>query len=443
LLVIISAAAGSYFFVSNGGGQAQAPVHGVQAEPVGPIEFFQLPAAITQRRFDLSAAASAPATAPAVPIDVTRSYPFVWPASGPLTSYNGPNHPTGIDIGLGHDSVANIYATAPGVVSFAGGAESGDYGFYVMIDHGNGLSSLYAHLSQINVRRGQKVEQGHVVGQGGSTGKSTGKHLHFEITSNDQVIDPLRLLPSEPKLNDKVALDCTSGALVLNQGSRARFDLTRLLGGSPIANVRLEVLTVRGEATGAVLTADSPSSLLFSTQPRLGGSSTDNEFRVHVDYASSDGIPTALACDVVVRPVNVAPSFYVRTLPPIEGSNGTETPTATITGTHSPGEGGSDAEVVSALIEAGDLQPIGTLDTNNVPSTVEMEESLAGEGTPVPIAVATETPTPVATSTAEATATPSSTPSPTPTQTATRTPTATTTHTATPTTEPTPEEEGD
>lgn len=88
---------------------------------------------------------------------------------------------------------APLYATDSGVVVYASWNNTG-YGYMVMIDHGNGYSSVYAHLSQIAVRCGQSVYQGAVIGSAGSTGNSTGSHLHFEIRYLGGFINPWSVL---------------------------------------------------------------------------------------------------------------------------------------------------------------------------------------------------------------------------------------------------------
>lgn len=70
------------------------------------------------------------------------------------------------------------------------------YGWHIVLDHGNGLTSLYAHLSQMNVEIEQNVSKGQIIGLVGSTGRSTGPHLHFEVRKNGQPVDPMTLLPS-------------------------------------------------------------------------------------------------------------------------------------------------------------------------------------------------------------------------------------------------------
>jgi murein DD-endopeptidase MepM/ murein hydrolase activator NlpD len=108
---------------------------------------------------------------------------FIWPANNHFLSgknFNLRYHP-GLDIAahLGDP----IYASDSGVVVFAGWSTVG-YGRMVVIDHGNGWQTLYAHLSQIKVACGQGVLQGSVIGLAGSTGNSTGPHLHFEMLSD-------------------------------------------------------------------------------------------------------------------------------------------------------------------------------------------------------------------------------------------------------------------
>jgi murein DD-endopeptidase MepM/ murein hydrolase activator NlpD len=119
----------------------------------------------------------------------------MWPAGGPISSYYGPNHPLGIDIDLFNNAGAPISAAMGGVVTFAGGNACCSYGYYVVIDHGNGYQTLYAHLSSVGVSVGEVVGQGQYIGNGGSTGYSTGDHLHFEVTLNGSRVNPLNYLP--------------------------------------------------------------------------------------------------------------------------------------------------------------------------------------------------------------------------------------------------------
>ena len=113
----------------------------------------------------------------------TGTFTFVWPANNHYlsgTDFLPVGHP-GIDIAAGFGSA--IYASDTGVVVFAGWSTRG-YGNLVIIDHGNGWQTAYAHLSQINVACGGAIYQGQVLGAAGSTGNSTGAHLHFEMRSD-------------------------------------------------------------------------------------------------------------------------------------------------------------------------------------------------------------------------------------------------------------------
>ena len=121
------------------------------------------------------------------------------PVNGAVTSTFGPRlHPifgtmrnhTGIDYSA--TSGTPVRAAADGVVAVAG--DRGGYGTTVIVDHGNTLATLYGHLSRAAVAEGASVTRGQVVGYAGSTGYSTGPHLHFEVRVNGNPVDPLRYL---------------------------------------------------------------------------------------------------------------------------------------------------------------------------------------------------------------------------------------------------------
>ncbi len=120
---------------------------------------------------------------------------FAWPASGPITDPFGMRmHPVthqwrmhnGLDIGA--PMGATITASAPGRVLYAGW--EGGYGNTIILDHGGATSTLYGHCSQLFVSEGQDVQRGQAIGAVGSTGVSTGPHLHFEIRINGVAVDP-------------------------------------------------------------------------------------------------------------------------------------------------------------------------------------------------------------------------------------------------------------
>ncbi|MDR0434845.1 MAG: peptidoglycan DD-metalloendopeptidase family protein [Gracilibacteraceae bacterium] len=114
-----------------------------------------------------------------------------WPLSGNITSYfGGGRRHTGIDID-GYTGQP-FYAAGAGTVSAAGWM--GSYGYCILVDHGDGVSTRYAHASQLLVRAGDKVTKGQNIGLVGSTGRSTGSHLHFEIIINGGAVNPLNYL---------------------------------------------------------------------------------------------------------------------------------------------------------------------------------------------------------------------------------------------------------
>lgn len=134
-----------------------------------------------------------PAPSGSVPTGAPSSAGLVWPVQGTLTSGFGPRWGRmheGIDIAGGAGTP--IAAAAAGTVILAGW--NGGYGNMVVIDHGGGLATGYGHLSSIAVSAGQGVSQGTVIGGMGTTGSSTGVHLHFEVRVNGAAVDPLGYL---------------------------------------------------------------------------------------------------------------------------------------------------------------------------------------------------------------------------------------------------------
>ena len=116
---------------------------------------------------------------------------FVWPVTGPISQYAHDGH-WALDIAVPEGTT--VGAADRGTVVMAGWNPSG-YGFRVVIDHGNDYVTLYAHLRDIYVEKGQVVGKGQVIGVSGSNGNITGPHLHFEIRDFGMLSDPLRLLP--------------------------------------------------------------------------------------------------------------------------------------------------------------------------------------------------------------------------------------------------------
>ena len=128
---------------------------------------------------------SVPLSAPIEKYYITSSYGY---RKDPYTKRRAFHK--GIDLGAAWGS--DIVSTAPGKISFVG--NYGSYGKSVFIDHGNGIQTRYAHLSKIIVKKGETVDLGDSIGKIGNTGRSTGKHLHYEIKVNDKARNPYPFL---------------------------------------------------------------------------------------------------------------------------------------------------------------------------------------------------------------------------------------------------------
>ena len=125
---------------------------------------------------------------------------MIWPVKGRISSHFGSRyHPilkknkfhSGLDIAV--PSGTQVKAADGGKVLISGW--NGGYGYYIAIDHGNGISTAYAHNSRLLVKEGDVVYQGQVIAGSGSTGLSTGPHLHFEVRINGAPVDPVKYLP--------------------------------------------------------------------------------------------------------------------------------------------------------------------------------------------------------------------------------------------------------
>jgi murein DD-endopeptidase MepM/ murein hydrolase activator NlpD len=133
---------------------------------------------------------SVPSRPPVVPESVNST--FGW-RSDPITGR--PRFHNGVDIAAAYGS--NVEAAGAGRVAFAGA--QGGYGETVLIDHGGGRQTRYAHLSELLVKAGDTVQAGQVVGRAGSSGRSTGPHLHFEVLVNGTPVDPRTRFATEER----------------------------------------------------------------------------------------------------------------------------------------------------------------------------------------------------------------------------------------------------
>lgn len=127
---------------------------------------------------------------------------LMWPTSaGRISSYYGYRYlfneyklHGGIDIAI--STGTPLYAADGGTVEIAGDLGN-TYGTYVVIDHGNGMKTLYAHMSKLSVKKGDLVNKGDLIGKSGATGRVTGPHLHFEVRIDGSRVNPSKYLPSE------------------------------------------------------------------------------------------------------------------------------------------------------------------------------------------------------------------------------------------------------
>ena len=125
-----------------------------------------------------------------------------WPVEGPITSPYGirflglrPDFHHGVDVAVPIGT--QVSAMKSGEVAFAG--EMRGYGMVVILDHGSRLRTVYAHLSALKVRTGERVKAGHEIGRSGQSGNASGAHLHFEILRWGRGEDPVELLGGLPR----------------------------------------------------------------------------------------------------------------------------------------------------------------------------------------------------------------------------------------------------
>jgi murein DD-endopeptidase MepM/ murein hydrolase activator NlpD len=139
-----------------------------------------------------------------------NAQPNIWPVDGVLMSSYGERadpfsgegaYHTGVDISA--PTGTRVHATADGIVVFAD--RFGGYGRLVIIDHGNGYETYYAHLSRVDVINGQEIRQGAAVGEVGATGRVTAPHLHYEVRVHKAPVNPYRYLAGKPVIQQAKA----------------------------------------------------------------------------------------------------------------------------------------------------------------------------------------------------------------------------------------------
>jgi len=157
-----------------------------RSQPSAPNVRPTLPAAAASQATAVAAAVAGAASG------AGASTGWIWPVVNNVTSYFGPSHPLGIDIEAPY---VPVVASRAGQVVFVGGDPCCSYGLYVIIRHDGEYETRYAHLSQFSVQLGQWVDAGQQIGISGSTGRSTGAHLHFEVIYRGYIANPLGVLP--------------------------------------------------------------------------------------------------------------------------------------------------------------------------------------------------------------------------------------------------------
>lgn len=194
----------------SGMGGPFIPFFGKKEKPVRDPRFTKMFAAVEQMEAMERALAGIPTSMPASVSLMSSDFGY---RSDPFTG-GGAMH-SGLDFKGPHGT--NILAAADGVVSSAGW--QGGYGKCIEITHANGLVTRYAHLSGLEVTLGQSVKRGVQIGRMGSTGRSTGPHLHFEVRMNGQAINPMKFLEANPDVLEiqAVAGNRTAGR---NAGSK-------------------------------------------------------------------------------------------------------------------------------------------------------------------------------------------------------------------------------
>jgi murein DD-endopeptidase MepM/ murein hydrolase activator NlpD len=171
-------------------GQSRTKTEGVQGERYVTRDVTRVNGEVTEAA-ELASSVTKEPSAKVVQIGTKKRYGATGRLGRPLNSYTltqayrGGGH-SGLDMAA--PTGTPIYAADGGIVSFAG--SSGSYGNYITINHGNGMTTSYGHCNSINVRSGQTVAKGQQIGTVGSTGRSTGPHLHFEVTVGGSYVNP-------------------------------------------------------------------------------------------------------------------------------------------------------------------------------------------------------------------------------------------------------------
>jgi murein DD-endopeptidase MepM/ murein hydrolase activator NlpD len=187
-------------FISNEIGDENSVSEGALLLLPGAVPPPPPPPAVTPEPIFVASAPEPSDAGSIVPPEAVSLTGFAWPVYGSISEYYGAprgagTYHTGLDIDQTFNYGGAVAAAAPGQVVLASGGYGYGYGNYVVIRHDSGYETLYAHLSAIYVSQGQYVSQGEAIGAVGSSGYSTGPHLHFEVHVGGATVDPLAYLP--------------------------------------------------------------------------------------------------------------------------------------------------------------------------------------------------------------------------------------------------------
>jgi hypothetical protein len=234
-------------------------------------------------------------------VTVSRDLRFIWPAAGAITSYFGPGHANGIDVALSPD-LSPIQAAGSGTVSFAGGDSCCGLGLRVEIEHGNGIRTVYGHLSEVSVDQGEAVRQGTTIGFGGTTGDADGKHLHLEMYQDGNAVDPLRFLPSlQENANRTDRVSCAESAVRLEPAATITLRFVGANAGNhEIAAVRLTYDTPIASALGMSAVKEGLTGVNVQVPPAAAALGQNLLARLEVDIKGGPEIQT-VACQLFVR----------------------------------------------------------------------------------------------------------------------------------------------
>jgi hypothetical protein len=247
-------------------------------------------------------------------LSVIYSFPFIWPADGPITSFMSPEHPNGIDIGLDDSPTLEVRAAAGGTVVEAGGSDDDALGISIVIDHGNGVTSVYGHLSELRVEAGDEVEIGDLIAIGGSTGISTGDHLHFEVRKDGETVDPLHVLPAEETDTVAFNVDCDADPFTLPSGVQALLDFSGMLqDGETLTAADAEALSGGPPLEYAL---DGSTRLLLRSPINFHGPEGLDSYELALTVNGDSG--NLLNCAFAIEQREVPTTFYVRAFTPTD-----------------------------------------------------------------------------------------------------------------------------